>query len=250
MRRHGHARILRFGEKGLLWLTVKASGKGSHAAHVHKGDCAIERLVRVMEEFRALRSLTPDAPIEVTRAIDEASSVSESKSGPGETAVLKGVTVTFGTVRGGRLANLVADGAEMTIDIRLPVGISVNDVQCRVEEIIARHEQVTVAIDKRHEPTWTRPDDEIMRVVASSCAEVLKVEPVINMRIGASDARLYRQAGIPSVVCGLTPFNVGAADEYVKIDELKALGEVFALSAFDFLNRQAPHGADLKFGAA
>jgi succinyl-diaminopimelate desuccinylase len=52
---------------------------------------------------------------------------------------------------------------------------------------------------------------------------------------------LYRQHGVPTVVCGLTSYNMGAADEYVHVDELRALGEIFALSAFDYLN--APVGA-------
>jgi succinyl-diaminopimelate desuccinylase len=38
------------------------------------------------------------------------------------------------------------------------------------------------------------------------------------------------------VVCGLTPINMGGADEHVAIDELQALGEIFVLTAFDYLS--------------
>jgi succinyl-diaminopimelate desuccinylase len=65
---------------------------------------------------------------------------------------------------------------------------------------------------------------------------VIGAPPVRNMRVGASDARLYRRAGVPTVVCGLTPYNMGGADEYVDIGELLAVGDIFALTAFDFLN--------------
>jgi succinyl-diaminopimelate desuccinylase len=56
------------------------------------------------------------------------------------------------------------------------------------------------------------------------------------MRVGASDSRLYRKAGMPTVVCGLTPNNMGGSDEYVDVEELTALGVILTLSAFDFLN--------------
>jgi succinyl-diaminopimelate desuccinylase len=60
------------------------------------------------------------------------------------------------------------------------------------------------------------------------------------MRVGASDAPLCRASGVSSVVCVLTPNNMGAADEYVAIEELKSLSEIFALSAFDFLMPSGP----------
>jgi succinyl-diaminopimelate desuccinylase len=44
----------------------------------------------------------------------------EPLSGAGESEVLKSITVTISTNRGGRLPNLVADMAEATVDIRLP----------------------------------------------------------------------------------------------------------------------------------
>ena len=65
---------------------------------------------------------------------------------------------------------------------------------------------------------------------------MLGVTPARNMRVGASDARLYRRAGVPTVVCGLTPYNMGSADEYVDMSELLALGDIFVLTAYDFLN--------------
>lgn len=235
----GSPQVLRFGEKGMVWLTVAAKGRSAHAAHVHRGDSAIERLLRVVEDLTSLRQLSPESPVTVSAAIDEATDVSERYSGKGESEVLKKVTVTFGTIHGGRLPNLVADSAEVTVDVRLPVGISVADIEHQIQAIVAKHDQVKVQIDRVCEPTWTKPDDEIFGIVRKICKEVLDIDSAVNMRIGASDARLYRAAGIPSLVCGLTPHNLGAADEFVEIDELKALGEIFTLSAFDFLNSQA-----------
>jgi hypothetical protein len=56
-------------------------------------------------------------------------------------------------------------------------------------------------------------------------------EPVVNMRVGASESRLYRKAGMATVVCRLAPNNMGAADEYVDTDELYGLGAIITLAA-------------------
>jgi succinyl-diaminopimelate desuccinylase len=232
----GSPAVLRFGEKGMIWLRLDASGKSAHAAHVHRGISAIERLLDAIQDLRTLRDHPVDAPADVLAAIENAGPASEELSGRGESDVLRRVTVTFGTVQGGRLSNLVADHACATADIRLPVGVSVAQIEARINAILARHEGVNVEITRRYEPNWTSPDHEIVQRVRRNCAARLGIEPVVNMRVGASDARHYRMHGVPTVVCGLTAHNMGSFDEHVHIDELRALGEIYALTAFDYLH--------------
>jgi succinyl-diaminopimelate desuccinylase len=231
----GSLRVLRFGEKGMLWLRLTARGRSAHAAHVHRGDSAIDRLIGALNRIAALRDHPVKSPAEIEQAIAAAAPVSELLSGAGESEVLRRVTVTIGTIRGGRLSNLVADAAEATIDIRLPVGVTADAIEAEVRRITASDDQLTLEVLRRYEPSWTAPDHPVMRIVRDNCRAVTGFEPVVNMRVGASDARLYRPAGVPSVVCGLTPNNMGAADEFVLLSELTALGEVLALSAWDVL---------------
>ena len=40
----GSPRVVRFGEKGLMWVEVEATGSPAHGAHVHRGVNAIDRL--------------------------------------------------------------------------------------------------------------------------------------------------------------------------------------------------------------
>jgi succinyl-diaminopimelate desuccinylase len=232
----GSPAVLRFGEKGMIWLRLDASGKSAHAAHVHRGISAIERLLDAIQDLRTLRDHPVDAPADVLAAIENSGPASEELSGRGESDVLRRVTVTFGTVQGGRLSNLVADHACATADIRLPVGVSVAQIEARINAIVERHEGVSVEITRRYEPNWTSPDHEIVQRVRRNCAARLGIEPVVNMRVGASDARHYRMHGVPTVVCGLTAHNMGSFDEHVHIDELRALGEIYALTAFDYLH--------------
>lgn len=234
----GSPRVLRLGEKGMIWLTLTARGRSAHAAHVHKGDSAIDKLMDVMVAIRKLQDISVAAPQEVLDAIDEASAISEQLSGAGESDVLRRVTVTFGTVAGGRLSNLVADRAEATADIRLPVGVSVSQLEVEIERIVNAADGVEVVISRRYEPSWTSPTHEIVGILQRTCLDVLGVQPVVNMRVGASDARHYRAAGIPTVVCGLTPNNMGGADEFVFCEELISLARIFSMTAYSYLSNE------------
>ncbi|MCS0504633.1 M20/M25/M40 family metallo-hydrolase [Ancylobacter mangrovi] len=230
----GSPRVLRFGEKGMIWMKLSASGRSAHAAHVHKGESALEKLIDAIAALRAIRDLPVAAPQKVVEAIAAAGPVSEELSGAGESEVLGKVTVTFGTMSGGRLSNLVADHAEATADVRIPVGISVATIEAEILRIAAEH-GVAVEITRRYEASWTDPEHPVIGLLARNVRKVLDIDPVLNMRVGASDARHYRAAGVPTVVCGLTPVNMGAADEHVAIDELVALGRIYVLTAFDYL---------------
>ena len=74
-----------------------------------------------------------------------------------------------------------------------------------------------------------------MRLTHAAAQEVLGGTVAVNMRVGGSDARLFRMSGLPTVVYGPTPHNMGGADEWVDIAELEAVARVHALAAFDFL---------------
>jgi succinyl-diaminopimelate desuccinylase len=232
----GSPQVLRFGEKGMIWLSLEAIGKSAHAAHVHRGESAIETLIDIMQELKVLRNFPVLSPSKVLNAITASTARSELLNGKGESDVLRSVTITFGTISGGHLSNLIADHATATADIRLPVGVSVAQVESRIVDIVSNHPGVKLEIMRRYEPSWTDPDHDVIRLLKKNCEHRLGIEPAVNMRVGASDARLYRKHGVPSVVCGLTSYNMGAADEHVYIEELRALGEIFALTAFDYLN--------------
>jgi len=169
----GSLRVLRFGEKGMLWLRLAARRRSTHAAHVHRGDSAIDRLLGALRQITALRDYPVPTPPDIDDAIAAAAPVSEPLSGAGESDVLRRVTVTIGTISGGRLSNLIADAAEATIDIRLPVGITAAAIEAEVRRIVAADPDLTLDVLRRYEPSWTPPDHELVRVLRRTCRAVL-----------------------------------------------------------------------------
>jgi len=232
----GSPLVLRFGEKGFLWVRLTASGKPAHGAHVHLGVNALDRLRAALDDFSGLRALPVAPPPGVAEAIAAAKPVSETVGGAAEAAVLGSVTVNLGRIAGGSSPNLVPATAEAALDIRLPAGVSVAAAETALASALARHAGVTFALLRRCEPTVTDPAAEIVQTVRTAAEQVLGRAPAVNMRVGGSDARLFRRAGIPTVVYGPTPFNMGGGDEYVLIEELEVVAKVHALAAFAFLN--------------
>jgi acetylornithine deacetylase/succinyl-diaminopimelate desuccinylase-like protein len=231
----GSPRVVRFGEKGLMWVEVEAAGLPAHGAHVHRGTNAIDRLRAALDRLKDLETVPFQAPPVVTQAIARAKAISEPLSGAGESETLQRVTVNIGTIEGGTSPNLVPTHAIARADIRLPVGITTDVLMARLDEWLAPIEGVTWRAIRRFEPSFTPPDHEIVVRMAKVAAEVLGVAPAVNMRVGGSDSRWYRQYGVPTVVLGLTPFNMGGPDEYVLIDELLAVAKIHTLTAYDFL---------------
>ena len=58
-----------FGEKGLMWVEVEATGAPAHGAHVHKGTNAIDRLRTALDYLKQLEDLPFQSPPIVTSAI-------------------------------------------------------------------------------------------------------------------------------------------------------------------------------------
>jgi acetylornithine deacetylase/succinyl-diaminopimelate desuccinylase-like protein len=232
----GSPLVLRFGEKGFLWIEIEAVGRAAHGAHVHLGVNAVDRLRAALDVLKDVRALPVDAPVAVTEAIAAAKALSESLCGPGECDVLSSVTVNVARMQGGSLPNLVPDSASAAVDIRLPIGVPTAAARAALHAALAGREGIKWHELRCVEPNYTDPHSEIVRRCASVAAEVSGTSPAVNMRVGGSDARLYRAAGVPTVVYGPTPHNMGAADEYVLLDELGIVTRVHALTALDFLS--------------
>lgn len=231
----GSPNVIRVGEKGLLWVEMEATGLGAHGAHVHRGVNAIDNLLCALRRLKTMEGLPFDAKSDVQAVIESAKLVSEPLGGKGEATVLNSITVNIGKIAGGTSTNLVADNASASADIRLPVGVTVDMLTEHIGDLLGGIDGLQHRIIRGYDPSWTVPNEEIVRCTLQGAKEVIKDEVVVNMRVGASDARLFRQAGVPSVVVGLTPYNMGGPDEYIEIAELIQLSQIHALAAFQFL---------------
>ena len=235
----GSPRVLRFGEKGFLWVDVTATGRSAHGAHVHRGENAIDRLRAALDHLEtALGALPIEAPADVTRAIAASKAISEPLAGAGEAEVLGRLTLNVGRIEGGTSPNLVPASARAAIDIRIPAGLAIEAVEASLAAALDRP-GIAFAVHRRFAPNHTPPDHSLVTTAAAVAAEVTGGPVAVNMRVGGSDSRWFRMAGLPTIVYGPTPYGMGGPDEHVSIAELDQVSRVHALTAFAIL-RTAP----------
>jgi succinyl-diaminopimelate desuccinylase len=150
--------------------------------------------------------------------------------------ILDRVTANVGLLSGGVSINLVAEACEAELDIRLPIGLSTTEL---FESLFARLraaglEQLELELLTAFEPNWTPPDHPLARAVQRN-AETVRGQPVVPLiRLGATDARWFRAAGVPTVVYGPTAYNMGRANESVAIDDLITTAHVQAGAIVDY----------------
>lgn len=232
----GSPTVLRFGEKGQVWLEIEAFGKSHHGAHVHLGDNAIERLLLALGRLLDLRRLPCPIPTSIRDAILAAAPRSEAVSGKGEAAALQQVTVNLGTIEGGISVNIIPDEARARADLRFPPGLTTADLEAAVNTAIGGLPGIRHRVLSSSEPNWTDPAHEIVARTKMNAGAYLGSLPVCNMRLGFSDSRFYRYKGVPSVVYGPVPHNMGGPDEHVLLTDLATVFYAHAMTAWDYLS--------------
>src|SRR5260221_570903 len=231
----GSPQVVRIGEKGQIWLEIAAEGKANHGAHVHLGVNAIERLMAALEALTSLRAMPCQIPEDVLAVMRAAQPVSEAVSGEGEAHTLSHVTLNIGRIEGGSAVNIIPDAARALCDVRIPPGLTVADIEREVGRLIGGLPGIAHRVLSATEATVTDPNHECVTLAIANSAAVVSGGAVVNMRVGFSDARFYRLHGVPSIVYGPTPHNMGGPDEHVTIEDLFAVFYVHAMTAFDFL---------------
>jgi acetylornithine deacetylase/succinyl-diaminopimelate desuccinylase-like protein len=233
----GSPQVIRFGEKGQLWLEVSARGISNHGAHVHLGQSATDSLLDALQKIAQLRKKSVSVPTDLQNAMTQARQVSEEISGAGEFETLRNITVNIGVIEGGSSINIIPDSARALVDIRLPVGMTIEEVLATLREMLKDDPNVSFEVLTYCDPNVTDPSHEIVTLALKNARQLLGHERVVsNMRVGMSDARLYRRHGVPSIVYGPTPHNMGGADEYVVADEIFSVLYVHAMTAYDYLS--------------
>jgi succinyl-diaminopimelate desuccinylase len=212
---------------GVLHLEVTLRGRQAHAAMPATGRDALEAAVPVL-----------------------AAVYGERKRLAGITSAEKGIgspQITIGLISGGINTNVVPDLVSFRIDRRIVPeenGEEVaRDLVSLIEGAVPEGSGITVECRRimLAEPLRPLPGAEILvETIARRAMEVLGV-PVLATGVPLyTDARHYAAAGIPTILYGAGPrsileANAHAADEHLKLSDLRAATEIVALSLADLL---------------
>lgn len=228
------------GEKGGVWVRLRTTGVSGHAAY-GTARSAVRPMVHALAIVESLEALESAPPPSLRPVIERERSLIAAHWGEEAPKILDRVTANIGQVHGGVSINLVADSCEAEVDIRLPVGLSTTEVVTALRGRLDRAGLSEVQIDllTAFEPNWTGPDHPLVQAVIKNSEQVRGRAALPVLRLGATDARWFRAAGIPTVVYGPTAHNMGGANEYVTIEDLLVTAQVHAGAIVDYLTGSA-----------
>jgi succinyl-diaminopimelate desuccinylase len=224
------------GEKGVLWLRLRASGVSGHAAY-QQGTSAVAAVRAALAAIERLHGRRGRADKAVTRIIAGQRRAAERRWGRGTGRLADTVAVSVGTLQGGGQVNLIPESAMAEVDFRVPPGLTTAAIEREARRRIRQATRGAVLVDvfNQCDPYVTPPDSPLVRLVLAN-AKVInrrKVLPVV--RLGYTDGRFFRRAGIPTVVYGPAVHHMGGPDECIETADLLEVATVHAGAVLDML---------------
>ncbi|TRO60373.1 M20 family peptidase, partial [Candidatus Bathyarchaeota archaeon] len=227
---------IRFGEKGILWITVTVRSKGGHGAYPHLSENPIKLAAKIITDLEKLNETPVNYPENLRRAIDEGRAEAERALGPGGADVMSRLSVNIGTITGGVKINVIPRECSFELDLRLPPGLSKEDVLPRIKEIIDRYPGASYTETRYDGPLWSPPDGEMAEIMRAN-SRLLGIDPKPIVSLGGSDLKFWRSLGVPSYYYGPMNRGMGTVDEYIEAEEYLHIVKVHLLSAYDYLTR-------------
>jgi len=227
---------VRFGEKGPLWLEISVHTPGAHGAYTHASKSATKTAMAIAAALEQLGDIRPQLSDNVLSAIDAGRATMDRAMGPGAGAIVDKVTLNIGTIKGGAKVNMVPSSASLEADIRLPLGVTKEEIMAAVGKIMETFPEATVKEINCNLPSWVDPDCEIIRIVQQNVEALRGFRPQPIVSLGGTDARLWRYRNIQACVYGPFPHGMGSFDEYVDIEDFLHIVRTHALSACEFLS--------------
>lgn len=227
---------IHLGGKGICRFHFTCSGRSEHSAY-GSGDNAILKMSQLISELMTLDGLRVSPPAELKDVIEESRRYIEGlPEGKGKSGSIDRLVVNVGTIKGGLKRNLVAPLCQAEVDIRIPLGISADEVERKVRNMVDKFGVDGCTFDLfSTEPSCTPPEAQIVQLMRKNAKSQIGVEPKSAINPGQYDTRYWHSRGIPAIAYGPRRHNIGAPDEYITVKDLMDVIKVYACTIIDFL---------------
>ncbi len=192
------------GHKARLQIELIAEGKGGHAAYPQDTNNAVHRMATALiileKEF-------------------------ELKSHDHE-YVFSHPTMNTTLISGGTAENVVPFECKATIDFRLPANVKVEKFTAKLTKLLPDHMKLKV---EKSEVGWVSDENSAFIKTAKLTLEKITGTPVNEYmhKLGASDARFYSKAGIPTINVGAGNMKLHIPDEKMQLEQLKQVEQFY-----------------------
>lgn len=200
------------GEKGVLWVNVRALGRTAHGSMPHLGINAISYMARLIPRLE-------EYPFPYQ-----------------ESALLGKPTLSVNVIEGGNKTNVVPDVAEISIDMRTVPGQNHGHMVEQIREIAQSlasefHSDLVIEVDivQDQAPLETDRSEPLVDAMVQSVTDVRGAPEVGGVPYGTDAAYLGPGFNMPMVICG--PGAAGMAhqpNESVEVEQLVQATQIYA----------------------
>jgi succinyl-diaminopimelate desuccinylase len=210
-------------EKGLLWIDMEARAPSGHASRALRGQTAVMKLAALLARLDALNDIYAPVPPELA-------GVSGGEGNLGLRLSLNAGTIAAGTVR-----SQIATRARAQLDLRLPPGITAAECEARIRAVAGGDQDIRIDIVKAWDANWTALDHPLTQAFAGAAAAVRGVPPPLVVRLPGSDARRWRDLGVPAACYGPQPTLSAGVDDYANEQDVIDCAKIYACTTLGML---------------
>jgi succinyl-diaminopimelate desuccinylase len=212
-------------EKGLLWVDIEVRGPAGHSSRALAGKTAVMKLAALLARLDAINDLYATPPAELTGV-----------TGGEDNAGLR-VSLNAGTIAAGTVRSQIATKARAQLDIRIPPGITAKDIEDRICRECAGDLDTTVAVTKVWDANWAALQNPLVGELANAAEAVRGRRPSYVVRLPGSDARRWRDLGVPAVCYGPQPTLSAGIDDYANEQDVVDCAKIYARTALKLMNQ-------------
>ena len=185
-------------EKGLLQLELTAYGSTAHASEPMKGDNAILKLINFYNELIKIYPFGTEKDFNTT--------------------------VNLSKLNGGDATNMVPGIATMTLDIRFEKKDSIESI---LDNIYKIKKDIKVKILDQGPVFQVDENLPIIKNFIKNAEQVLNKKILIEKCVATSDAIYFSEKNIPTILMNPQGSNWHCPNEYVEIESLYTLYQIF-----------------------
>jgi succinyl-diaminopimelate desuccinylase len=209
-------------EKGLLWLDLEARAPGGHSSRALRGHTSVMKLAAALARLDTLNDTYATLPPELAGMTG------------GEGNLGLRLSFNAGTLAAGTVRSQVATRARAEIDIRLPPGISAQEC----EEMVRKEApELSVEVVKAWDANWTALSNPLVVALARAAQTIRGERPPFVVRLPGSDARRWRDLGVPAVCYGPQPTLSAGIDDYVNEQDVVDCAKIYARATLALMDR-------------
>lgn len=212
-------------EKGLLWVDLETRGPAGHASRAMRGQTAVMKLAALLARLDCINDLYATVPAELAGI-----------SGGEDNLGLR-VSFNAGRIEAGTVRSQIATRARAQLDIRLPPGITAQDIATRIRSEAGEGEDVRIEVTKAWDANWAALDHPLVIELAAAAETVRGRRPTYVVRLPGSDARRWRDLGVPAACYGPQPMLSAGIDDYAEEQDVVDCAKIYARATLALMAR-------------